>query len=160
MWWTVIIVWSWKLLGQPTFDERVRVDVLGEVTQVATPLIEKQPALDITLKSERSRFRIPEFSYARELHARVPTGLAPGARVRVVVEKSAYGEPEALSPNFEPTVSVDALDVDGKVVLALADSRRLDAESRRVAWLVLSVISAIALGWSIALARRLWMRRA
>jgi len=88
----------------------------------------------------------------------VPTGLAPGARARVVVQKSDYKEPERLPPNFEPTVLVDALAVDGKVVLALADSRRHYESDRTVAWLILPVISAIALGWSIALARRLARR--
>ena len=153
-WLLAIGGWCWLLL-LPRFDEKPRIDVAGEVTEVATPVIRGQPALELVLRGQTLRFRVFEQIFAQSLHRKVPADLVPGATVRLMIEKEDYEHPHSPEPYRVPTVTVDALELDGRAVLTLADSRRWYEGNRKVAWVLVPIFCALAGYLSLMLVRRL-----
>lgn len=153
-WLLAIGGWCWLLL-LPRFDERPRIDVTGEVTEVATPVIGGQPALELVLRGQTLRFRVFEKIFAQALHRRVPAELVPGVKVRATVEQEDYRDPYSPEPYRVPTITVDALEIDGKAVLTLADSRRWHEGNRKVMWVLVPVFCIMAGYLSLMLVRRL-----
>lgn len=153
--WAMVIV-SWGTLLLPAnFDDVPRIDLRGEVTEVATPiLLHKQPGLELVLRGQSVRFRIYERIFADLLQRRVPAELVPGAQVRVTVEKEDYESPRSPAPLRVPTVAVDALEVAGKPILTLAASRQWSEGNRSVWWVLAPVVSAMAAYVTVMLVRR------
>jgi len=142
-WLVCIFIVGW-LLTVPKFDEVARSVVVGEVTSLAMPIEDKQPALEFTLRDQPLRFRILSAIFVEALKKELPPELRPGVTVRLEVPREKY---EALSKQALERVAVvypDSIRIGDRDVLTLAASRKWHDENRRMAWLAAPVFVTLA----------------
>jgi len=154
-WGIALGVGVWLVIVPP-FDERVRIDIVGEVEAVRTPEVMEHPVLDVALKGQPIRFRAGTRVFKEAFQEQPPAKLQPGATAHLTVEKVKYENPSTPMPDRVPTVAIDALQVDGAQLLTLDISRRLAEENRLLAKIGAPIAGAVALfiSWCLRLKLR------